>query len=144
MIKTFTLNDIKKIATGLKTDWFFENETYRLTIHNAKTKSDLNIEIHPWIVLGDHQGILITVRTENFQLQLHACHDYIISKLLCEVLFVAEHNGRINGLILDQDGNCSFYANVDRSLLSGNYSKYHPDVILSSIALSPSERILAD
>jgi hypothetical protein len=87
-------------------------------------------------------GNLISVYTQSAHLQLHFCSGYVISDMLGEVTFVGEQGGKLSGLIIERDGGCSLYANVDRSLVSGDFTQLGPEVMLSGIALSLTDTIL--
>jgi hypothetical protein len=82
------------------------------------------------------------VYTPTAHLQLHFCTGYVVSKLLGEITFVAESDGKLSGLTVEREGGCSLYANVDRSILSGDFTTLGPEVMLSGIALSLTENIL--
>jgi hypothetical protein len=82
------------------------------------------------------------VYTVNAHLQLHFCSGYVISDVLGEVTFVGERDGRLSGLIIEKQGGCSLFANVDRSLVSGDFTRLGPEVMLSGIALSLTDTIL--
>jgi len=62
------------------------------------------------------------VYTPTAHLQLHFCTGYVVSKLLGEITFVAESDGKLSGLTVEREGGCSLYANVDRSILSGDFT----------------------
>jgi hypothetical protein len=62
--------------------------------------------------------------------------------MLGEVTFVGEKDGKLSGLIVEKNGGCSFYANVDRALLSGDFTHLGPEVMMSGIALSMTDAIL--
>jgi hypothetical protein len=64
--------------------------------------------------------------------------------MLNEVTFVGEEAGKLTGLIIEKEGGCSLYANVDRALLSGDFTQLGPEVMLSGIALSLTETILPE
>jgi hypothetical protein len=64
--------------------------------------------------------------------------------MLGEVTFIGEYDGKLSGLIVEKEGGCSLYANVDRKLLSGDFTKLGPEVMLSGIALSLSDSILPE
>ena len=85
----------------------------------------------------------MTVYTQNSHLQLHFCSGYVVSPMLREVTFVGETGGKLAGLIVEKEGGCSLYANVDRGILSGDFTNLGPEVMLSGIALSLSESVLA-
>jgi hypothetical protein len=48
----------------------------------------------------------------------------------------------VSGLIIEREGGCSLFANVDRSLVSGDFTSLGPEVMLSGIALSLTDAIL--
>lgn len=140
----FTLDDIKKIAEALKANFQEYSNHYRLEVKNKERRLSLYIEIYPEIEMGKRKGSLISVYGPLTHLQLHFCTGYVISELLEEVTFISESNGNISGLTVEQEGGCSLYANVDRKILSGDFTKLGPEVMLSSIALSLAEGILKD
>jgi hypothetical protein len=142
MKPVFTENDITNIANALGTTWKFNHNNYRFVVENDTRDRKLSIEIYPDIPIGNKIGNLITVYTHNSHLQLHFCTGYVISDYLGEVTFVSEHQGKISGLIVEREAACSLYSNVDRSLLSGDFTQMGPEVMLSGIALSLTEHII--
>ncbi|MEE9170611.1 MAG: hypothetical protein V3U73_12680, partial [bacterium] len=66
----------------------------------------------------------------------------VLSESLGEVTFYADTGDKISGMIIDRTASCSVYANVDRSILSGDLSNLVPEVMMSSIALSLTEQEL--
>jgi hypothetical protein len=95
-------------------------------------------------MIGKERGNLITVYTPNAHLQLHFCSGYVVSNMLGEVTFIGQRDGKVSGLIIEKEGGCSLYANVDRSLLSGDFTQLGPEVMLSGIALSLTESVLPE
>jgi hypothetical protein len=138
----FTKQQIQKIAKVLKTKVKLHGNCYRMKLENAESKRTLSLEIYPDINIGDKRGNLISVYTPSTHIQLHFCSGFILSDMLNEVTFVGEHNGRLSGLIIEKEAACSLYANVDTKLLSGDFTKLGPEVMLSGIALSLTEPIL--
>ncbi len=116
----------------------------RFEIHGDDAAHQLSLEIWPDIAIGRETGALITVYTANSNLQLQHCSGIVVSELMGEITFVAESGGKLSGLIVERNGGCSMYANVDRSLLSGNFTTLGPEVMLSGIALSLTEHLLSD
>lgn len=140
----FTKEDIKKIAAALQVvpkDW---GNNYRFIVENKADGRKISLEIYPHIPIGKKIGNLISVYTNSAHLQLHFCTGYVVSEVLGEVTFIGEYQGRLSGLIIEKEAGCSLYANVDASLLSGDFTKLGPEVMLSGIALSLSEGILPD
>ena len=138
----FKKKDIAKIAETLGIGWKFKQNNYRMILENEEAGRKLTLEIYPDIPIGEKIGNLISVYTQTSHLQLHFCTGYVISEMLGEVTFIGELHGRVSGLIIEREAACSLYANVDSSLLSGDFTQMGPEVMLSGIALSLSEHIL--
>ncbi len=139
---TFTPSDFKKIGKLLNTQPKAMGSNYRFEVAGKDAHRRLALEIYPQIRIGHEKGNLVSVYTESSHLQLHFCSGYVLSEMLGEVTFVGEQNGKLSGLIIEKEGGCSLYANVDRSLLSGDFTQLGPEVMLSGIALSLTDTIL--
>ncbi|MBD3375533.1 hypothetical protein GF406_10895 [candidate division KSB1 bacterium] len=144
MKKIFVKKDLDKIAQVLETDYKFKGNNYRFVIENKENNQHLSLEIYPDIPIGEQTGNLISIYTTNSHLQLHFCTGYVVSEILGEVTFVGECGNRLSGLIIEKNGGCSLYANVDNRLLSGDFTQLGPEVMLSGIALSLAEHILPE
>jgi hypothetical protein len=134
--------DIRKIGQILGVQVKHRGSNYRFELENKSLGRKLALEIYPAINIGQRKGNLISVYTPTAHLQLHFCTGYVVSKLLGEITFVAESDGKLSGLTVEREGGCSLYANVDRSILSGDFTTLGPEVMLSGIALSLTENIL--
>jgi hypothetical protein len=142
MEKIFTEDAVKKIAKLLQCEWKFRSTNYRLTLESPEQGRKLALEIYPDISIGDKKGNLISVYTANTHLQLHFCTGFVMSEMLHEVTFFNDDHGKVTGLIVEREVGCSMYANVDSSVLSGDFTKLGPEVMLSGIALSLTESVL--
>jgi hypothetical protein len=142
MAFVFRSSDIKKLEKLFGTRTKALGSNYRFEIAPGDFLRKLALEIYPHIPIGKQRGNLISVYTQNAHLQLHFCSGYVISEVLGEVTFIGEHNGKLAGLIVEKEGGCSFFANVDRSLVSGDFTRLGPEVMLSGIALSLTDTIL--
>ncbi|HEX9972577.1 MAG TPA: hypothetical protein VGD14_10955 [bacterium] len=142
MEKIFTEDAVKKIAKLLQCEWKFRSNNYRLTLESPEQGRKLALEIYPDISIGDKKGNLISVYTANTHLQLHFCTGFVMSEMLHEVTFFNDDHGKVTGLIVEREVGCSMYANVDSSVLSGDFTKLGPEVMLSGIALSLTESVL--
>ena len=132
----FTRKDLNKISKVLGVKPKRTGNAYRFLIKKTA------LEIYPKLKIGKKTGTLISVYTPEAHLQLHFCTAYVVSELLGEVTFVGEHNGKISGLIVEKTGGCSLYANLDREIISGDFTQLAPQVMLSSIALSLTETVI--
>ena len=139
----FTKKDIEKIAACLQTEQVWaEKEYFRLKVNNPAEKRWVTLEIYPETSLGKKRGSMIVVYSGNSHLQLHGCSGYVVSEELGEVTFVAESEGKISGIVVEREAACSLYANVNRDLISGDFTKLGVEVMLSGVALSLAEEIL--
>ncbi len=142
MAFSFTASDFRKLSKVLGVPAKHKGNNVRFEITGTVPLRKLSLEIYPNIVIGRRKGNLVTVYTPSAHLQLHFCSGYVVSSLLNEVTFVSEEHGKLSGLIVEKEGGCSLYAHVDRSILSGDFTKLGPEVMLSGIALSLTESIL--
>jgi len=137
-----TKTDIARISRVLQVKPKRLGNVLRFEIANQTHQRTLAVEIHTEIAIGKRSGTLVSVYTPNAHLQLHFCTGFVASTLLGEVTFVGETAGTLSGLTIEQGGGCSLYANVDRSLLSGDFTRLGPEVMLSGVALSLAESVL--
>ncbi len=115
---------------------FLKNEkTYSLKIQNSILKSNIALDIY----LDPSEDNLISLYSENSHLQLQSCRYFIISNMLEEVIFYTESDNKISGLIISKKGDCSLYANVDRSTLVADFMNLNSEKLLSAVALSVIE-----
>ena len=140
----FKPSDIKKIGKLLGVVPRVSGSMHRFEVGENNGRHKLALEVYPNIPIGSKRGNLISVYTETAHLQMHFCSGYVVSEMLGEVTFVGEQQGRLSGLIVEKQGGCSLYANVDRSLLSGDFTQLGPEVMLSGIALSLTDAILEE
>ncbi|MEN3037691.1 MAG: hypothetical protein ABDI07_00830 [Candidatus Kryptonium sp.] len=132
----FTKSDAQKIAKVLKTKSHKLKNFYRFKV--GKT----TLEIYPRIKIGERFGTLVSAFTPYSHLQLHFCTGYVASDILGEVTFLGEVNGKISGLIIETNGGCHLYANIDAKILSTDFTKLEPEIMIPGIALSLGELLL--
>lgn len=144
MAFVFKESDFKKLSKVLAVPSKHKGNNIRYEIGGKGQQHPLAIEIYPNIAIGNRRGNLISVYTPSAHLQLHFCSGYVVSTMLHEVTFIGEQDGKLSGLIVEKEGGCSLYANVDRKMLSGDFTRLGPEVMLSGIALSLSETILPE
>ena len=144
MSSVFSDADLEKIGGLLGAEKTTrEKDHWRLKVSNAEEKRILVLEIYPEIKLGDSGGALVVVYTGNSHLQLHNCTGYVVSEELGEVTFVAETEDQLSGLVVEAGASCSLYASISRELISSDFTQLGVEVMLSGVALSLAEEILA-
>jgi hypothetical protein len=140
----FTDEHIQQIGRILGVEVKHYGNHYRYEIKGSDPGRRVSLELYPRIAIGELEGTLVSVFTPNSNLQLQHCSGLVMSELMGEVTFFSEAGGKMSGLIIEKEGGCSLYANVDRSMLSGDFTKLGPEVMLSGIALSLTELMLEE
>jgi hypothetical protein len=139
----FSEADAARVVAVLNADkYVFQDDHFRIRLENREEKRLLTLEIYPRILLGDREGMLVVVYTASAHLQLHHCSGYVCSEELGEVTFVAETDGTLSGIVVEQGAACSLYAGLDRKLISSDFTKLGVEVMLSGVALSLAEEII--
>ncbi|OPX33827.1 hypothetical protein B1H10_04880, partial [candidate division KSB1 bacterium 4484_188] len=100
----------------------------------TRDKRRLSLEIYPDVPIAESKGNLISIYTHNTHMQLHYCTGYVPSESLGEIIFISEYQGRVSGIIVEKE--------ADNSVLSGDFTKLAPEVMMSGIALSVAEHLL--
>jgi hypothetical protein len=140
----FTEKDIEVITKVLGVEPVKRVDNYRFVLENQKDKRKLSLEIYPDIPIGNDKGNLISIYTMNSHIQLHFCTGYVPSESLGEIIFIGEYQNRLSGIIVEKEAGCSFYANVEKNILSGDFTQLAPEIMLSGIALSVAEHLMPD
>ncbi len=140
----FDSQAIVEIAEVLQAEVKERGNTFRMVLDHAESGRRLSLEIFPGIRMGQGKklGTLITVYTNSAHLQLHHCTGYVASASLGEVIFMAEHKGRVSGLIIMKDAGCSLFAEVEAATLSGDFTKLASEIMPTAITLSVAEELL--
>lgn len=141
MALEFKTSDFKKIGKLLQAEPKPMGDNYRFEVAWNDPFRKLALEIYPGIRIGRRVGNLVSVYTGSSHLQLHFCIAFVVSESLGEVTFIGEEKGKLSGLIIERGGGCSLYANVDRAILSGDFTQLGPEVMLSGIALSLTDTL---
>ncbi|MDP1677860.1 MAG: hypothetical protein Q8L88_13465 [Bacteroidota bacterium] len=136
MKSTFAKADITKIEKVLGVKAKLKGNNFRFELANIKENRQLALEIYPSISIGKKKGNLISAYTHNTHFQLQFCSGYVVSQDVGEVTFIGETKDKVSAIVIEKEGGCTFYANVDRSILSGDYRMLSIDVMLAGIALS--------
>ena len=138
----FTDEKIREIEKVLQVKFARRENQYRAILENADQKRKLTLEIFTDIPIGLKKGNLVNVFTLHGHAQLHFCSGFVASDVLGEVTFIGEHNGHLSGVIVEKAAAFSIYSNVDASILSTDFTKLGPEVMLSGVALSLAEHLL--
>jgi hypothetical protein len=141
-INADTVNELAQIlgADSVHDD----GDHFRVRLSHQAEKRILLLELYPRDSMSKGSEAMIVVYTGNSHLQLHNLTGWVMSAELGEITFVGESGGRLSGLVVEQGASCSLYANVDRGLITGDFTRLGVEVMLSGVALSLAENILED
>ena len=82
---------------------------------------------------------MVSVYSYNTFLQLHNCTAFVASDILQQVTFFGKSGEKTSGLIVEKAAGCSLYANVDETILAGDFTALPEDLMMCGIALSLTE-----
>jgi hypothetical protein len=147
---TFSDAELERIAAVLDVPAQRDGTTVRFELTDDATGRRLVLEMQTRLELpesmrdGDQPGVLVSAYASNSFLQLHGCTGFLASQELGEVIFFARNDGATSGLVVEREAGCSLYAHVDERLLSADFTKLSPELIMSSVALSMTEALFND
>ena len=140
MIHQFTKENIESIGSVLgTTPKPLGDDVFRIEVINEEESAKLALEIHLGLEANGKQMNLVSVYSHNTFLQLQNCTAFIASDMLQQVTFFGKSGDRTSGLIVDKAAGCSIYANVDESIISGDFTALPEDLMMCGIALSLTE-----
>lgn len=140
MIHQFTKENIDAIGQVLDAEPKpLGNDVYRLEVKNTEENRKLALEIHLGLDVNGKRMNMVSVYAFNTFLQLHNCTAFVASEMLQQVTFFGKTGAKTSGLIVEKAAGCSLYANVDESLITGDFTKLPEDLMMCGIALSLTE-----
>ncbi|MFP8488446.1 hypothetical protein ACKGJO_05040 [Gracilimonas sp. Q87] len=140
MIHKFTKENIDEIAKVLGTSPKpLGNDVFRFEVKNEDDPRKLALEIHLGLQVDGETMNMVSVYAYNTFLQLHNCTAFVASEMLQQVTFFGRSGEKTSGLIVEKTAGCSLYANVDQSILTGDFTQLPEDLMMCGIALSLTE-----
>ncbi len=145
----FTNQDFARIGQALGVTARHDKSSVRYDLVDKESGRAITLTITwdlivPAPMRNEGLASLVEVTTLSSMLQLQGCTGYIESQELGEVIFYAHQSGITNGLVVERTAGCSLYSNFDNRLLSTDFTKLDPALIMSSVALSMAEDIFRD
>lgn len=140
MIHQFTKENIDTIGKVLgATPKPLGNDVYRFEVKNEEEPRKLALEIHLGLDVNGEQMNMVSVYAFSTFLQLHNCTAFVASDMLQQVTFFGKSGSKTSGLIVEKAAGCSLYANVDETIISGDFTQLPEDLMMCGIALSLTE-----
>ncbi|MFN1833822.1 hypothetical protein AB2B38_001065 [Balneola sp. MJW-20] len=140
MIHKFTEENIQTIGKVLGSKPKpLGNDVFRFEILNEEEKRKIALEIHLGLEVNGENMNMVSVYAFNTFIQLHNCTAFVASDMLQQVTFFGKSGSKTSGLIVEKAAGCSLYANVDESILAGDFTQLPEDLMMCGIALSLTE-----
>ncbi len=140
MIHQFTPDNIEAIGKVLgSTPKPLGDDVFRIEVKNEEENRKIALEIHLGLEVNDEVMNMVSVYAYNTFIQLHNCTAFVASDILQQVTFFGKSGSKTSGLIVEKTAGCSLYANVDESLLTGDFTQLPEDLMMCGIALSLTE-----
>lgn len=139
----FTDADFDRLAAALGAPFEREGAVVRFALAHAPSGRHLSLEVTPAVeppVEAESQALVSVYGPAAF-LQLHGCTGFVASEELGEAIFFAREGGRVAGLVVEREAGCSLYANVAEALLSADFTRLAPEVMMAAVALSIGETL---
>lgn len=138
----FTEKEINLITNILEQKPKISDNSYLWSLVNPISKQSLNLTIYNNIEFGEKLfDSIISVQTQQGYFELHDCTAFFIFEP-DEIFFIHSHNNKLSCLIISKECNCSMFSNIDKDLLSSDFSELDTRLLLSAMQLSIIESIL--
>lgn len=140
MIHQFTKENIDTIGEVLGANPKpLGDDVFRIEVKNEEDNIRLALEVHLGLDVNGEQMNMVSVYAYNTFLQLHNVTAFVASDILQQVTFFGKSGDKTSGLIVEKAAGCSLYANVDESVISGDFTSLPEDLMMCGIALSLTE-----
>ena len=141
MVHEFSIENLNLIGQTLGVEAKVNGNVYRFELQDEEKTRKLALEIIPDLIINGHPTNLISVYSHNTFLQLHNCVGFVSSDILNQVTFFGKTDNTTSGLIIEKEAGCSYYANVDDTILKGDFTKLPTELMMCSVALSLTDSI---
>ena len=141
MVHEFSIENLNLIGQTLGVEAKVNGNVYRFELQDEEKTRKLALEIIPDLIINGHPTQLISVYSHNTFLQLHNCVGFVSSDILNQVTFFGKTDNTTSGLIIEKEAGCSYYANVDDTILKGDFTKLPTELMMCSVALSLTDSI---
>jgi hypothetical protein len=141
MVHEFSIDNLNLIGQTLGVEAKLNGNVYRFELQDVDKTRKLALEIIPDLIIDGKPTNLISVYSHNTFLQLHNCVGFVSSDILHQVTFFGKTDSTTSGLIIEKEAGCSYYANVDDTILKGDFTKLPTELMMCSVALSLTDSL---
>ncbi len=138
----FTQSDADSIAAVLGGAAQVVEGSYMFRLSHEESKQSLNLTLHSDVDLGgDARGALVVAQTQHGYFELHNCSTYMLFEP-DEVIFLGVRSGHVSCLVVGARCTCSMFVNIRREILTSDFGKLDPRVLMSAMQLSLTEAVI--
>lgn len=124
---------------GVDAENFGNGWTWKLT--NPNNPKPMVCTLYNDIEYKDSKISVISVQTQHGYYEMHNITDFMVFEP-DEIIFVNNEADKISCLILGKEGSCSLFSNINKELLTADFSEIDPALLLSAMQLSITENML--
>jgi hypothetical protein len=138
----FTDEDIRRIAETLGGEPQTTGDETSIWLTNPVSRQSLTVNLHNNVQLGkDRTGALVVAQTQHGYFELHDCSGFMVFEP-DEVIFIGSEGDYISSIVVGGQCTCSMFVNIRREILSTDFTRLDPRVLMSAMQLSLTEDIL--
>lgn len=138
----FTDEDIKRIAETLGGEPQTTGDETSIWLTNPVSRQSLTVNLHNNVQLGkERTGALVVAQTQHGYFELHDCTGFMVFEP-DEVIFIGSEGEYISSIVVGGQCTCSMFVNIRREILSTDFTRLDPRVLMSAMQLSLTEDIL--
>lgn len=138
----FTDEDIRRIAETLGGEPQTTGDETSIWLTNPVSRQSLTVNLHNNVQLGkERMGALVVAQTQHGYFELHDCTGFMVFEP-DEVIFIGSEGEYISSIVVGGQCTCSMFVNIRREILSTDFTRLDPRVLMSAMQLSLTEDIL--
>lgn len=138
----FTDEDIRRIAETLGGEPQTTGDETSIWLTNPVSRQSLTVNLHNNVQLGkERTGALVVAQTQHGYFELHDCTGFMVFEP-DEVIFIGSEGEYISSIVVGGQCTCSMFVNIRREILSTDFTRLDPRVLMSAMQLSLTEDIL--
>ena len=142
MAFSFTDEDIEKIGNTLGLKPQTTDDSWTWQVKNKDNVMSLVFTVYNNVSSGNAEKCsMVSAQTQHGFFELHRCTGFIVFDP-GELIFIQTEEKTVTSLIIGQEATCSMYANIDRKILSADFTNLNPALLPSAMQLSLIEEII--
>jgi len=144
MVIKFEKHHFQEIAETLGAELELGESSAKFLISNNEEKRQVILEIYSSVEYVDDTGNMLIIHTGTSHMQMHNCLGYVASEMLNEVAFISESAGNLSGVIVEKGAGITIYTNVNKNLLTADFTTLSPEVLMAGISLSLADHLFSE